>query len=156
MYTLFGPLLTNSRQILFCPLLQFCWRENIRDNKKNMAFLLIWDKDSYIERFLVLLQCTCVLQPELVHLYQTSALLPGPLLIVASANLRLLYSLLYCEHTNHIEVLGFLPFPYSSRSWSPLSVWPMSNNSTVFVLGLLFAYEGEHTFFGLLSLTNFA
>jgi hypothetical protein len=43
-------------------------------------------------RFLVLLLCTCVLEPTLVHLYQTSSLLPGPLPIVASVSLRLLYS----------------------------------------------------------------
>jgi hypothetical protein len=48
--------------------IQFCWRENIRDNKKDIAFLLFWDKDSYTERFLVLLPCTCVLQPTLFHL----------------------------------------------------------------------------------------
>jgi hypothetical protein len=53
------------RQNLFSPpLLQFCWRENIRDNKKDIAFLLVWDKDSYTERFLALLPCTCVLQPN--------------------------------------------------------------------------------------------
>jgi hypothetical protein len=53
--------------------------------------LLAWDKDSYTERFLALLPCTCVLQPKLVHLYQTSSLLPSHLLIVASANLWLLF-----------------------------------------------------------------
>jgi hypothetical protein len=63
----------------------------------------------------VLLPCTCVLQPTLAHLYQTSSLLPGPLLTVASASLRLLYSLLYSKHINHIQVLGFLSFPYSSH-----------------------------------------
>jgi hypothetical protein len=35
--------------------------------------------------------------------------------MVASARLRLLYSLLYSEHINHFQVLGFLPFPYSSH-----------------------------------------
>jgi hypothetical protein len=59
---------------------------------------------------------------KLVHLYQTSSLLPGPLPVVASASLRLLYSLLYSEHINHIQVLGFLPFPYSSCVCSPLNV----------------------------------
>jgi hypothetical protein len=60
-------------QNLFCPLVfRHCWRENIRDNKKNIVFLLVWDKDSYTERFLVLLPYICVLQPKLVHLYQTS------------------------------------------------------------------------------------
>jgi hypothetical protein len=70
----------------------------------------------------------------LVHLYQTSSLLPGPLPIVVSASLRLLYSLLYSEHIKYFQVLGFLPFP--SCAQSPLSVWPMSNNITAFVLGL--------------------
>jgi hypothetical protein len=82
----------------------------------------------------VLLPCTCVLQPTLVHLYQTSSLLPGSLPTVPSARLRLLYSLLCSsEQINHIQVLGFLPFPYSSSVCSPLSVRPMSNNITVFV-----------------------
>jgi hypothetical protein len=40
--------------------------KNIKDNKKNMVFLLVWDKDSYTKRFLALLPCTCVLQPTLV------------------------------------------------------------------------------------------
>jgi hypothetical protein len=40
--------------------LQFCWRENIKDNKKYIAFLLVWDKDSYKKGFLVLLPCTCI------------------------------------------------------------------------------------------------
>jgi hypothetical protein len=42
-YTLFGsPLLLPTRQNLFCPLvLQFCRGKNIKDNKKNMAFLLV-------------------------------------------------------------------------------------------------------------------
>jgi hypothetical protein len=153
-YTLFGPPNPNSpasRQNLFCFLvLWLCWRE-IRDNKKGIAFLLVWDKNnSYTERFLALLQCTCVLQPTLVHLYQTSSLLTSPIPIVTSVSLRLLYSLLYSKHTNHIQVLGFFPFPYSSSAHSPLSVWPMSNNITAFILHLLCTCEGEHVIFGLL------
>jgi hypothetical protein len=96
--------------------------------------LLVWGRDSYTERFLVLFPWTCVLQPTLIHLCQTSLLLPGPLPIVA--NLRLLYLLLYSEHINHIQVLGFLPFPYSSCARSHFSVRPMSNNITTFVLSL--------------------
>jgi hypothetical protein len=42
---------------------------------------------------------------------------------VASASLRLCYSLLYLEHINHIQVLGFLPFPYISCACSHLSVY---------------------------------
>jgi hypothetical protein len=66
-----------------------------------------------------LLPCTCVLQPALIHLYLTSSLLPGPFPIVASASFTLFYLLFYIEHINHIQVLGFLPFPYSSHTFSP-------------------------------------
>jgi hypothetical protein len=55
---------------------------------------------------------------------------------VASANLRLLYSFLNRDQINHIQVLGFVSFPYFSCVCSPLSVWPKSNNITAFVLGL--------------------
>jgi hypothetical protein len=142
-FTLFGlpfyPPLTlfphsqASRENPFHPLvLQFCWRENIRDNKKDIAFLLVWDNDSYTERFLALFPCTSVLQPTLVHLYQTSSLLPSPLPIVASASLKLLYSLIYSGHIN-------TSFRFSSFSLflpcvcSPLSVWPVSHNITAVV-----------------------
>jgi hypothetical protein len=45
-HTLFGPFIPfphhlTSRQNLFCPLLQFCWREDISNNKKDIAFLLV-------------------------------------------------------------------------------------------------------------------
>jgi hypothetical protein len=100
--------------------LWFCWRENIKDNKKNTAFLLVSDKDSYTEKFLVLFPCIYVLQPKLIHFYQTSSLFPGPLLIVASASLRLFYFLLYSEHINRIQIFVFLLFPYSSCAWFPL------------------------------------
>jgi hypothetical protein len=117
---------------LFQPLvLWFFWTNSIKDNKKNMAFLLVWDKDSYTGRFFVLFPCICVLQPKLVHLNQTSSLLLSPLPIVASASLRLLYSFLYSEDINHIQVLGFFPFPNSSCACSPLNVRPMSNNSCI-------------------------
>jgi hypothetical protein len=67
------PSTPGSRQDLFHPLvLSFCWRENMRDNKKDITFWLLWDKDIYTERFLVFLPCTCVLQPTSVHLYQTA------------------------------------------------------------------------------------
>jgi hypothetical protein len=96
--------------------------ENIRDNKKDIAILLVWDIDSYTERFLALLPCTSVLQPTLVHFYLTSSLFPGPLPKVASASSRLLYSFLYSGHTNHTQVLSFLSFPYSSCMHSPCPI----------------------------------
>jgi hypothetical protein len=113
----------SSQNLFHPPVPQFFWKENIRVNKKDIVFLLVWNKDfCYTERFLVLLPCTCVLQPTLVHLCQTSSLLPGTLPKVASASLRLLYLLLYSELTSHIQVLGFLPLPYYSHVHSPLSV----------------------------------
>jgi hypothetical protein len=110
--------------------------KNLRDKKKDISFLLVWDKDSYTERFLVLLPCTCVLQPTLVCFYQTSSLLPGPLPIVSAASLRLLYLFPNSEHINHIQVLGFLFFLYFSCVCPALSEWPMANIITAFVLGL--------------------
>jgi hypothetical protein len=110
-----------SSKNLFCPFaFWFCWRENIRTNN-DIRFVLVWSKDSYTKRFLVLLPCICVLQPihiwvaihnpEMVHFCKTSSLLPALLPIVASDSLRLLYSLFYSNHINHIQILGFLPFP---------------------------------------------
>jgi hypothetical protein len=92
----------STKQNLFHPLVSNFIEEK-RDNEKDIAFLLVWDKDSYTKRFLVLLPCTCVLQSTLVHLYQTSSLLPSPLPLVAFASLRLLYLLLYIKHINHIQ-----------------------------------------------------
>jgi hypothetical protein len=116
--------------------------------------LLAWDKDSYTERFLTLLSCTCILQPELVHLYQTSTLLPSHLPKVASVILRLLYFSSMVDTSNTFN-FRFPTFPYSSCTHSSLSGWPMSNNITAFVWSLKSAYEGEHTIFGFMSLANF-
>jgi hypothetical protein len=112
-YIIWDPTPT-SWQNLFSPLIfRFCWIENMKDKKKNMAFLLIWNKDNYTKRFLELLPRTFVLQPVLGHLYQTSSLLPGPLPIVASVSLRLIYSLLYREDYK----------PYSSFRFPSLSLF---------------------------------
>jgi hypothetical protein len=136
--------------------LWFCWRENIGDNKKDIAFLLVWDKDSYTGRFWAWFPCTFVLHPTLVHSLPDHSLLPGPLPILASASLRLLYLLLYRQHINHICGFCFLSFSCTSCACSPLSVRPMSNNITAFVLDIKSTYEGECVIFGFLSLANFA
>jgi hypothetical protein len=131
------PLIPMPLQNLLHPLpLRFCWRKNIKDKKKNIAFLLVWDEVSSTGRFFVLFLYIYILQPKLVHLYQTSSLLSSPFPTVASASLRLLYSFLYSEHINYIQVLCFLPFPYPSHVQSPLTLWAMSKNITAFVLGL--------------------
>jgi hypothetical protein len=64
------------------------------------------------------------LQPELIHLYQISSLLPGHLPIVASVSSRLLYLLLYSEHIKHFQVLDFLPFPIPPVHVLPLACDP--------------------------------
>jgi hypothetical protein len=69
---------TASGKNLFCPLVLWFFEEKTCDNKKDLAFLLLWGKDSYTERLLALLPCTCVLQPTLVHVCQTSSLLLVP------------------------------------------------------------------------------
>jgi hypothetical protein len=35
------PTPLSSRQNLFCPFLQFCWRVDISNNKKDLVFLLV-------------------------------------------------------------------------------------------------------------------
>jgi hypothetical protein len=139
-------LLGKTGSALFFNLL----RGNISNNKKGIAFLLVWDKGSYTERFLALLLCTCVLQPKLIHLYLTSSLFSSHLPIVTFVVLRLQWA-----HQT-LSSFGFPNFPYSSCMCSPLSMWSMSNNITAFVLGLKSEYEEEHTIFGLLSLANLA
>jgi hypothetical protein len=86
-------------------------KKNIKDNKKIMAFLLVWDKDCYTGRFFMLFPCIWVLKPKLVHLYQTSSLLPSPLPIMASASLRLLYLFLSVRKPTTFKFLVFSPFP---------------------------------------------
>jgi hypothetical protein len=66
-----------------------------------------------------LLPCTCVMQPTLVHLCQTSSLLSGHLPILTSISLRLLYSLLYSGPIKYSRVLAFLPFPIPPVLSSP-------------------------------------
>jgi hypothetical protein len=130
-HTLFGPFLSlpphflplpctplASRQNLFCPLLQFSWREDINNNKKVIAFLLVWDKGSYTKKFLALLPRTWVSQPKLIHLYQTSSLV----LMLISRGLKILYSFLFREYTSHIHLLKFLLSPSFSYIWPVLRV----------------------------------
>jgi hypothetical protein len=98
----------------------------VEEKTRKTMLLLVWDKDSYTE----------IPSIASMHKYITThigsslpdlSLLPGPLPIVLDYYIRL-----YQPHST----LGFLPFLYSSRVHSPLSVWPMSNNITAFVLGL--------------------
>jgi hypothetical protein len=80
------PTILTFRQNLFCPLLQFYWKVDISNNKKDLVFLLveiripIWEISSISS-----------MQPELIHLYLTFSLHPGHLPILTSVILRLLY-----------------------------------------------------------------
>jgi hypothetical protein len=91
------------------PVLQFCRRKNIKDKKRSMTFLLVWDKESYKGSFLAMVPRIYALRPQLVHLYQTSPLPPSSLSMVASASLRFLYSFPDSEHINHIPGFGVPP-----------------------------------------------
>jgi hypothetical protein len=135
-----------SGQNLFCPLvLRFCWRRNTTDGKKGIAFLLVWGKDRYTERFLMLLPCTSVLQPTLAHLCQTSSLLPGPLPIVVSASLGLPYSPSTVSTSTTFRCWISFLFPIL-----PMLILPLVCDTHT----LYSAYEKEHVIFGLLSLPN--
>jgi hypothetical protein len=122
-----------SRQNLFLPLLQFHWREDISNNKKDIAFLLVWDKGSYTERFLAFMhKCvTTRIGSSLPDLFTISRSPSHSGLCLFKITLFTLYS----GYIKHFKVLGFLPFPYSSSMCSLLIVWPRSNNITAFVLG---------------------
>jgi hypothetical protein len=108
-FTLTPPLQQNLFHTL---VLRFC-------RMKSMTFLLVWDKDIQIRRFLVLFPSIYVLQPKIIHLYHTSSLLPSRLPIVSSASLRFLYSFLYSGHINHIQVFAFISWLYPSHEVSP-------------------------------------
>jgi hypothetical protein len=145
-----------SRQSLFCPFIQFCWREDISNNKTDKEFLLLWDKHSCIERFLALLPCTSVLQSKLIHLYLTFSLLPRSPSHIGLCHFKV--SVLAPLQWGHqtLSSFGFPTYPYSSRMCSPLSVWPKFNHIVAFALDLKSTYEGEHMVFGLLSLAYLA
>jgi hypothetical protein len=60
------PTLPLGQELFHPPVLWFCRREKRKGKKKNMTLLLIWDKDSYIENFLVIFPLIYVLYHQLV------------------------------------------------------------------------------------------
>jgi hypothetical protein len=132
---------------------RICSALKTRDNKKDISFLLVWDKDSYTERFLALFSCTCVLQSTLVHFYQISSLLLVPLPIVASVNF--LYSVLNRERINHSQALCFLSL-FLLCAFSPECVTHVQKYFCVCFGFIIHILGGENAIFGLLSLANFA
>jgi hypothetical protein len=77
-------------------------RENIKDNKKIMVFLLVWD------RIAIQGDSLCCFH---AHMYYNTnwfiSTRPLHYCLVPGSSLRLLYSLLYSEHISHIQVFGF-------------------------------------------------
>jgi hypothetical protein len=144
-----------SRQNLFCLLLQFCWREDMSNNKKDKTFLLVWHKDSYTERI------PSIASMHMCITYRIASSLPD-LFTTSWApfhsdfclfKVTILAPLQWTDQT--LSNFGFPTFPYSSCMHYPLNAWPMSINITAFVLRLKSTYEGN-MIFGLLSLANFA
>jgi hypothetical protein len=145
------PLFTYRN--LFCVLaLQFCWRENII---RKTAFLLVWDKDKLYREIPIIASIKMCIATHigwsLPDLFTTSWFSSHSGLCQFKITV---FAPLQWAHQPHSS-FSFLPFPYSFCVHSPLSVWPMSNNITAFVLGLKSTYEGEHRIFRLLSLANF-
>jgi hypothetical protein len=60
-----------------------------------------------------------VLQPQLVHLYQSFSLLPSLLPMVALASLRFLYLFLYSEHIHIFKLSVSFPYPIPPCAASP-------------------------------------
>jgi hypothetical protein len=71
--------------------------------------------------------------------------------MVVSVSLGFLYSFLYSEYMNPIQVLSF---PTHLMCDLPL-VWPVFHNIDTFMLGLYSTNQREKEAFGLLSLTEF-
>jgi hypothetical protein len=65
----------------------------------------------YYNGNLHVLPYTCVWQPTLAHLYQTSSLFPGPLPIVAQATTRLVPCSATVTTSNTFKVYFSFPFP---------------------------------------------
>jgi hypothetical protein len=83
-------------------------------------FFLVWDKDSYTEipSFASMhMYVTIHIHSSLPDLFTTSWSPFHSGLCQFNTTL-----LLYSKHINHIQVLGLLSFPYSSRACPPFSV----------------------------------
>jgi hypothetical protein len=156
-YTLFVPpppsTLASGKNLFHPFILWFCWRENIGDNKKDIAVLLVeirtaLQRDS--EHCFHAQVCYTQIDSSLPDLFTTSQSPSHSDL--CHFKITLFTPLQWAHQT--LSSFGFPTFPYPSCMCSPLSVWPVSNNITACVLGLKSAYEGEHMIFGLLGQAN--
>jgi hypothetical protein len=148
------PNAPTFRQNLSYSLLQFCWRESIKDNKKDILFLLVWDKVSYTEIPSFVTMHLCIetnIDSSLPDLLITSWSPSHSGLCQFKITLFIPQQRAHQPHSSFRSLFLslFLPCMFS------MCVWPMSNNITPFVLDLKSANEGEHAIFVLLSLANF-
>jgi hypothetical protein len=148
------PLLSTSlasKQNLFCPFLQFCWR--VHKSDKDIAFLLVWGKDSYnreIPSIASMQNCIrAQIDSSLPDCFTTS-LTPSHINL-CHFKVTILAPLQWGHQT--FSSFGFPTYPLSSCMCSPLSVWTMSNNITAFVLGLKCTYE-ENIWFLVVTLMH--
>jgi hypothetical protein len=139
------------RQNLFCPFLQFCWKIDISNNKKDKAFLLV--------------EIWIAIQRDFSHCFHAQVyynpnwfISTWPLQYFCIDLCHFNVTVLAPLHWGHetLSSFGFPTYPHTSCMCSTLCLWPKSNNITVFALDLKSAYEGEHMIFGLMSLANLA
>jgi hypothetical protein len=144
-----------SRQNLFCPFLQFCWRVDMSNNKKDKAFLeveirIAIKRDSqhcFNAQMYYNLNWSISTRP-LYYLLVTFPYRPGLFYGIVLAPLQ------WGHQT--LSSFVFPVYPHSSCMCSLLSLWLKSNNITAFALDLKSAYEGKHTIFCLLRQANIA
>jgi hypothetical protein len=137
---------------LCCTFLQFLWRVDISNNKKDLAFLLVEIKGLYREIPSIAFMYKCVtthVHSSLTDLF-TGSWSPSDVDLC-----RFKVSVLVPLELGH-QILSCLGFRLSlfSCMCSPFLKSPKSNNIAVFALDLKTAYEGEHIMFGLMSLAN--
>jgi hypothetical protein len=97
--------------------------------------LLVWDKDSYMEIPSIASMHMCIttwIGSSLPDLFTTSQSPSHSGL--CQFKITLFAPLQWAHQT--LSSFGFLTFPFSSCMHSHLSVWPMSNKISAFVLGL--------------------
>jgi hypothetical protein len=136
------------------PVLMCCSWFCRRKNKRNMAFLLVWDKDSYVGASLCCSNAYVYYSPNWVT---SSSPLHSSLVCFPWWSKSVYNFYIYFCTVNASSIFRFLvsfPCPIPPGRSCPW-VWPMSHKIAAFALGLLPSYEGEHATFLLLSLTNF-
>jgi hypothetical protein len=107
-------------QNLFWPFLQFCWREDISNNKERQSIFASWDKDSYTERFLSIAfmhKCITTRNDSLLPDLFTTSWSPSRI-DLCLVKVTVLVPLQWGHQT--LSSFGFPTYPYSSHMCSLL------------------------------------